>query len=163
MCGIFGFISFTTQINKQREIASKLFKLSESRGMEASGFARITDNSISVFKTPVKGSKIIHTKEFKLCFSEAQKKHALFIGHSRLATNGIETDNHNNQPINTNRSICIHNGIIVNVDYLWNKYSKLLKRNFSLDTEILTRLFDYYYKKTSNPISAIQKTYKIID
>lgn len=162
MCGIFGVIQgkrsrFTT--DESAVVVKHLFLLSESRGKEASGLATISPHQITICKLPVTPSiflkKINLGDLFTMTFNG-------FIGHSRLATNGDEQDNNNNQPVYTNASVGVHNGMIINDIALWKEYS-MLKRRVQVDTEIILALFDYFIRKGINPQHAITKVYQKIE
>ncbi|MCX7018466.1 MAG: hypothetical protein NTY46_05600 [Candidatus Sumerlaeota bacterium] len=63
-----------------------------------------------------------------------------FIGHSRLVTNGAQQFNHNNQPVIRDGLVAIHNGIVTNVDDLWQRNPQL-DRDYEIDTEIILAMF----------------------
>ena len=72
MCGIFGILiaehsSFPAKSVKAT--VDRLFKLSESRGKEASGIVVRVGQSIYVLKEPVAASKLIKLDEYKRIFS----------------------------------------------------------------------------------------------
>ena len=116
MCGIFGILiaeNLRLTSKDLMKIVNSIFKLSESRGKEASGLAVRFNNSIYVFKEPITSSKLVKTTEYKKIFSETLKTEGyagneleapfLFLGHSRLQTNGQSEINTNNQPVVTPR------------------------------------------------------------
>ena len=61
------------------------------------------------------------------------------IGHSRLVTNGLQSQSYNNQPVIINDLIGIHNGIITNEEKIWSNHYEL-KREYEVDTEIILKL-----------------------
>ena len=66
MCGIFGLnIAPESSLNSSeiKEVVSKLFRLSERRGKDASGLMLLTSEYIHVYKSPIKASKTIKTKK----------------------------------------------------------------------------------------------------
>ena len=127
MCGIFG-ISIGKNIKlspkELNQIVNYMFKLSESRGKEASGLALRFKESIYVLKEPVSSSKLVKTPKYKDLFNRTLKTEGydgvqlqaplLILGHSRLQTNGQSEINTNNQPVVKDGAVGIHNGIIVN-------------------------------------------------
>ncbi len=125
MCGIFGIVQKNNFLDKKttKKAVETLFLLSESRGKEASGFAIKNAEQILVFKSPLPASKTIKTNEFKQTLSNQNESYFCLIGHSRLVTNGYEHFNKNNQPFTKNNIVGIHNGIIVNIEQLWQKYA----------------------------------------
>lgn len=147
MCGIFGAIiqaSSPLSLNDRVKFARDLFITSERRGKEASGVVTITANSIDIYKIPQSTRVLLSTggeKMIRDTFSESA--YGGFIGHTRLATNGAEGDNANNQPITVGDTVGIHNGIIVNDTDLW-KSNPQLKKTTGVDTEVLVALFDSY-------------------
>ncbi len=142
------------------DIIKYLFILSESRGKEASGFAGIDGDSILVLKNPKPASEMIKTAHFIHHLQALAKKkagHFSIIGHSRLVTNGYEHFNYNNQPVVKKGMVGVHNGIVVNIDDLWNKHPSE-KRETDLDTEIIPVLLDKYQtkeKKLSNAVKGL--------
>ena len=156
MCGIFGFaLSESSQLSKDdlEKSLSELFRLSAMRGKESSGVAvrDFKDGRLGLFKAPVPATKLKNQigfqklKEKFLGNGTPPEQIALF-GHARLVTNGAGTDNHNNQPIVKHGISVVHNGIVVNVDDLWNEYPQL-KREYTVDTELLAELIQLHLNK----------------
>jgi len=163
MCGIFGLLSSVNN-TKFKAIVKQLFILSENRGKEASGFAflpcHFSTSHFTVFKSPLPANKIIKSSEFnKVLHNTVQS--GLFIGHSRLVTNGCEHDNSNNQPFVKNGIVGIHNGIVTNVEELWQKHR--IKPDTKLDSEIFPSLL-YQYKTEGFSLSdSIKKIFSEIE
>ena len=166
MCGIYGInarsVSWFSGSVFQKMV-TRLAVLSESRGREAAGFAMITEVSIVIDKAPITASKLIRTDVFKNNFLQpirTGKVHTI-IGHSRLVTDGDEQNNSNNQPVTRDNSVCIHNGIVVNVHRLWKQYPQFHKET-DLDSEIIPALLSHYYSGTGSLKVAVQKTFQEI-
>ena len=149
MCGIFGVItkaesSYDNQFLKKS--LRKLAKLSETRGKDSSGLCTLnnSDNSFHVVKGPIPANQILTRskvkKDINHVFSKENKdKLKLVFGHARLVTNGTQLEDANNQPVIKDDIICIHNGIVVNVDELWSNHKKL-NREHEIDTEVIPAL-----------------------
>ena len=165
MCGIFGAISYNKKITsvKFKSWADDLFQLSESRGKEAAGIALLTNNKIHTYKEAVKSSNFIRLNTYQNLFNKTESAHPLaFIGHSRLATNGFQAENHNNQPVANNIGVIVHNGIIVNDQYIWKTILKK-KPRFEVDTEVLIELIRHFKDNGADVVQACSRLYKNIE
>ncbi len=164
MCGIWGIVGKRTlNDNAIRGIVEDLFRYSESRGKEAAGIAALTNKGIISLKHGEPASKLIKKRVFYRFMEKALSndvKNITMIGHSRLATNGSENNNNNNQPVVVNQTALVHNGIIVNVDTLWEDNCDI-KRQSDLDTEVLGKLISKKKEKVDG-ISAIKNAFKQI-
>ena len=153
MCGIFGVVA-TDQSNIPTELVSetieRLFRLSQTRGTEASGLAVLSADSLRVLKEATSASSLIRTPKYKKLITQSLKNghtsvpskldHPLaVIGHSRMVTNGSQEMHYNNQPVIVDGMIGIHNGIVVNVDSLWDKHAEL-ERQYDVDSEVIFSL-----------------------
>lgn len=172
MCGIFGIIApEKTQLNHSqiRRTVNALFKLSESRGKEAAGMAIRYGAKLQIIKAPVAASTMLKTKKYQniwdaLSLSDGNNtvdRTLAIIGHSRLVTNGTEDSHENNQPVYRDKTVCIHNGIIVNDTEIWEGLEDV-ERHFEVDTEVLPALLQYYVKKGKSLVGATQETLKRI-
>jgi glucosamine--fructose-6-phosphate aminotransferase (isomerizing) len=166
MCGIFGYISNNTSCEKvlAKKILENLYKLSETRGKEASGLMISNKKEIHVIKDSIPASELIKKKIYKQTLHNFLKSNdeICAIGHSRLVTNGVAEDNNNNQPFFFSGISVVHNGIITNEDSLWKKNLDLGQKFTNLDTEIFVKLF----KKNLDTFSitkALKKTYESIE
>ena len=112
MCGIFGTFKNENTINFTEDFKDIGIK-SESRGKEASGYLYDSRNKIEIYKSPRKFSDKINLKHLNNLIK--QEVHPNFlIGHTRLKTEGDESNPINNQPCELNEYILVHNGIITN-------------------------------------------------
>ncbi len=126
MCGIFGVIvkensSYNTEfLNKSIKLLSKL---SEVRGKDSSGICISDSTKIDVYKGPIRISELINRKivinPLNDLFNNDKTRYA--FGHARLVTNGSQLDDNNNQPVIKDNIIGVHNGIVLNVDELWDE------------------------------------------
>jgi glutamine---fructose-6-phosphate transaminase (isomerizing) len=168
MCGIFGvFIRQNSHYRPEfiKKVLNTIAMLSESRGKDSSGLAFINyeNNQIDVFKGAMRIRDLLRSPEL-IQFEKACKLSSKIgkgmpfsvIGHARLVTNGSQLHNINNQPVIKDGIVGTHNGIIVNVDELWASNAEL-KRNYTIDTEILLALVWKYLKQGFNPSAAVSK------
>ena len=174
MCGIFGIVAnqkSKISFLELNGILDYLFVLSESRGKESAGIAikSFENKSIQVLKKSIPATQMIQSKEFRDYLDSALgvnfhnrvlNSPISIIAHARLVTNGSGEQNENNQPVIKAGNVAVHNGIIVNVDEIWKKYSDL-NRNFEVDTEVFLELFTEF-KKHSSPIGALRNVYQEI-
>ena len=153
MCGIVGFVGKKQAAPILLDGLSKL----EYRGYDSAGIAvRDGDKDINIVKA--KGRlKILEEKTD----GGRSVKGTCGIGHTRWATHGepseINAHPHHSDDGNVT---AVHNGIIENYQELRDK---LTRKGYSFysqtDTEVFTKLIDYYYKKYNiGPIDAIAKT-----
>lgn len=159
MCGIFGLIvkeNSDYDYKFVKKLTEELAIFSESRGKESAGFSIFNPASekISVIKGAETVSKLIDNGKFDSFFLQANdidksglnsklKSSFALTGHSRLVTNGTQLLDFNNQPVLKDGIVGIHNGIITNVDELWEK-NKDLKRECEVDTEVMLSLLRKY-------------------
>jgi hypothetical protein len=147
MCGIFGIVA-SIESEYSRDFLDKALRrlalLSESRGKDSSGLCVFDQqaNQIQVLKGPLRIRQLLKDKRIAAALSGAFEKGAFAryaFGHARLVTNGTQLNDENNQPVVKDGIIGVHNGIVVNVDKLWDKYPNL-KREYEIDTEVLLAL-----------------------
>jgi hypothetical protein len=120
MCGIFGVVSSGSV---DSDFFVRLGKFSERRGRDSSGVLFLKDYSYQAVRAD---------KPFSLLVSELKlTESSVFIGHSRLITNG-QADN---QPVIRDNIAIVHNGIITNDDDYWCVSGQ--KRIFKIDTEAI--------------------------
>lgn len=161
MCGIFGLISKKVDQDKTIRDIHKLFKLSESRGKEAAGIALCTQKKISIYKDALSASEMLQTKEYQDFINHETSNivdHLALIGHARLVTNGFQAIGLNNQPVNKNGIVIVHNGIIVNDEVLWQQHPSLV-RNAQVDTEIIPAILNELLEKGHSLSDALHKTF----
>ncbi len=176
MCGIFGVIAKPDSDYDAQELAGTLkalAMLSESRGKESAGFSCWNHRAreIQVLRGPVSASQMLRSDKFTEFLADALPVygHALpetgvdhpfaVFGHARLVTNGTQLDDRNNQPVIKNGIVGVHNGIIVNVDELWQSHPEL-QREYEVDSEILLTLFRYHLEKSGSLKAASSQTFK---
>ena len=149
MCGIVGY---TGGRQAAPVILDGLTKL-EYRGYDSAGIA-VSNKSGNIDIVKAKGKlqvlcKVTHNGKNLDGFCG--------IGHTRWATHGEPSENNAHPHCNEDNTIvAVHNGIIEN--YVPLK-EKLIRRGYKFysetDTEVATKLVDYYYKKYSDPLRAL--------
>lgn len=120
MCGIFGS---TVPSGLDSRSVGKLIKQAEQRGRDSSGLVVHREDGYDVFKADFSIEKLLKRAPVKST--------DVFIGHSRLITNGTS----DNQPIVRDGMAVVHNGIIINHESLWQNISKT--RELVVDSEII--------------------------
>ena len=151
MCGIVGYVG-----GKQAApvILDGLTKL-EYRGYDSAGVA-VSDKNGKIDIVKAKGKLKV------LCdLTDGGRKLSgvCGIGHTRWATHGEPSENNAHPHCNDDKTIvAVHNGIIENYAPL---KAKLMRRGYTFysdtDTEVATKLVDYYYKKYGEPLRAISE------
>jgi len=173
MCGIFGLVAREGD-GLDPAFAEKalttLALLSESRGKDSSGFAFSDDDhrTLTVLRAPLPISTLVKLPEFRsewrahVPAATTPGRVITAIGHSRLVTNGTQLNDLNNQPVVKDGLVGVHNGIIVNVDALWNTLPPGL-RQYDIDTEVLLALFRHYDRQgASTAVSISQAINRVV-
>ncbi len=170
MCGIFGVVfSKDERIERQtsRALVVSLLELSETRGREAAGLAVHDGKHIDVLKqsgsvTEFLASKRLHDV-LDRAFDQYQAASAnggswlAITGHTRLVTNGFQSNDDNNQPVITGGAVALHNGIIVNDRAIALRHPELTIRS-EVDTEVLAALLNSRLR-TEDLVSATRSTF----
>lgn len=168
MCGIFGVsASESSGIDtvEQLKIFELLAGFSESRGKDAAGFAYRTDEDLKFCKYPYPPSVMLEEKTYLDAAKDLGKRKGgkfAIIGHSRMGTNGVELNNENNQPVNSNGMVLIHNGIIVNHGELIDNLDDDKRYSGELDTLIIPQLIKKYSDETDSLLKGVSDTYSDI-
>src|SRR5262245_28693616 len=166
MCGIFGVVcSSDQQVDRDlaRSLAVSLLRHSETRGREAAGIAVHDGEQIQVLKQGgsvkdfLKNPKLHDLLDRALARFEAGKTIAI-TGHSRLATNGAQSNSDNNQPVVTEGgAVALHNGIIVNDRKLAERHA--IAPISELDSEVLARLLGKKLAESGDLVDATRATF----
>ena len=165
MCGIFGIITSKDSNYSEAFLSKTLEKLaylSKTRGKDSSGLCVFNQlhNRIDVVKGPTPVKKLFKEAILKDTVSSAfcsGEKAKYAFGHARLVTNGTQLNDANNQPVVKDGLIGVHNGIVVNVEELWNQYPQL-KRENEIDTEVLLALVRMELSNGESMINAVSKS-----
>ncbi|MGE4184035.1 MAG: hypothetical protein AB7E81_03505 [Hyphomicrobiaceae bacterium] len=153
-----------------------LFVLSESRGKEAAGIALATRSRIVVHKDSVPAAIMLQAPDFVAALNRGSSDFFLSersspsngqcgssdgargsetlaaIGHCRLVTNGLQGIDANNQPVWRDNTIVVHNGIVVNVDELWNRENGIQAKT-DVDSEVIAALIEKYRANGSGAVN----------
>lgn len=147
MCGIVGFIGYKQAAPILLDGLAKL----EYRGYDSAGIAVHDDETNSVEIVKEKG-------RLKTLMEKTDNGNTVpgtyGIGHTRWATHG-EPSKVNAHPHHSDdySVVLVHNGIIENYVELKEKLQKQGYEFYSeTDTEVVTKLVDYYYKKYDNNV-----------
>jgi glutamine---fructose-6-phosphate transaminase (isomerizing) len=175
VCGILGIAGWGGTLLTESALSkclAALFRLSESRGKEASGLAIRTGSALSLFKRPDSATRMIRTEAYRRFLRECVKDIErsgdglvgpfAVIGHARLVTNGVQGIERNNQPVVSSGAATVHNGIIVNEQRLWERYPGLV-RCAEVDTEIIPALVQKFRADGASVADALGRAYAEIE
>ncbi|MEX1308652.1 MAG: hypothetical protein AB1Z19_08995, partial [Eubacteriales bacterium] len=149
MCGIIGLYQKTLSAENAALIKKSityLMKETEIRGNDTSGLQVKNGASLDkyLFKRNFKASRLVREKAYKTMLNNALSTKDAFvsaIGHCRMQTNGDCMIEHNNQPTIKEETVCVHNGIITNIDALYEKHTEF-DRAYDIDTELICDFFN---------------------
>jgi asparagine synthetase B (glutamine-hydrolysing) len=176
MCGIFGVVyGRDAHIGPDfaGAVIETLFRCSEARGKEAAGLAVYDGQAINVLKQAGSVDQFLANPKYReiidnalAVWSAAHQQGAdtalAITGHSRLVTNGAQTEGDNNQPVVAGGSVMIHNGIIVNERELWERNPDL-QRHAEVDTEVLANLLRKHFDASRDIVWAARRTFSEIE
>ncbi|MDE6349733.1 MAG: glutamine--fructose-6-phosphate aminotransferase, partial [Treponemataceae bacterium] len=140
MCGIVGYVGH----REATPVLINALKKLEYRGYDSAGIAVLDDDTIVVRKT--KGA----LKFLEAAVAKETVRGSVGIGHTRWATHGEPSDTNAHPHTDISGSIAVvHNGIIENYATLkaWLQNQGIVFRS-QTDTEVITHLISYHYKKT---------------
>jgi len=170
MCGIFGVIcSSDRPADRQlaRELAISLLHHSETRGREAVGVAIHDGEQIHVLKQAGSVTDFLANGKFHrlidgVVAAGKPGRPIAITGHSRLATNGAQSNGDNNQPVITHGTVALHNGIVVNDRQLTERYPAIAPQG-ELDSEVLAALLRTKLDGSHNLVAATRATFAEIE
>ncbi len=123
MCGIFGISQSNLNLNNFDNILKDIeiyVDSSQKRGSDTFGLSFKLDNEIVLFKANEKPSESIKKKNYKEFLTKFLKNkinnNLIMIGQTRLVTNGSKFSYSNNQPLETENIVGVHNGIFANLE-----------------------------------------------
>jgi asparagine synthetase B (glutamine-hydrolysing) len=170
MCGIFGVVCSSSEPGDRqlvRDLAISLLHNSETRGKEACGVAIHDGEQIHVLKQGgsvtdfLANGKFIALLDKTLAGAKPGKPIAI-VGHSRLATNGAQSNEDNNQPVITQGTVALHNGIVVNDRKLAAAYPSI-RTTGELDSEVLAAVLRTELDATKDLVAASRKTFRALE
>jgi glucosamine--fructose-6-phosphate aminotransferase (isomerizing) len=170
MCGIFGVLCSShrpTDRQLVRELAISLLHHSETRGREAVGVAIHDGSQIHVLKqggsvTDFLAGGKLHALLDQVLAEGGPGRPIAITGHSRLATNGAQSNGDNNQPVITHGAVALHNGIIVNHQQLTARYPAIAPQG-ELDSEVLAGLLRTKLAASRDLVAATRETFAEIE
>jgi hypothetical protein len=170
MCGIFGVIcSSDREADRRfaRELAISLLHHSETRGREAVGVAIHDGEQIHVLKQAGSVTDFLANGKFhalldRVLAAAGPGRPIAITGHSRLATNGAQSNGDNNQPVITHGAVALHNGIVVNDRQLAARYPVLAPQG-ELDSEVLAALLRTKLDASRDLVGATRATFAEIE
>lgn len=168
MCGIFGLAvsaNHNIDFSEWESAVNFMFELSETRGKEAAGIAIGTNNTVGIYKDSTAASNMVKSRQYKKMVGKLAGKYFAnkdgvlsAIGHSRLVTNGLQGIDTNNQPVLRDECVVVHNGIVVNVEKLWDEHKEDITSEMDVDTEVIAALISKHRKDGLSISQAVSKT-----
>src|SRR5689334_10937014 len=176
MCGIFGIVCRPESgISGEQagRLVRGLLEASKTRGREAAGLAVHNVDSIEVLKQAGSVEDLLANPRFQSLLERSLRAfdarrangraQALAItGHSRLVTNGFQSNDDNNQPVISRGSVGIHNGIIVNDRAIAARRPEI-ELHSEVDTELLVGLLRSEFDACGDLIEATRRTFETIE
>ena len=176
MCGIFGVIANSKSaisVSELITLAERLLVSSEIRGREASGILFAVNGHAIVIKAAVAAKQLLSTLAYKegceqfiratgLKSSAKISQPTVILGHARMATSGDIETYEDNQPIVTDRTIGVHNGIVVNNEEIWRQNPSLI-RHKEVDSEIIFELLGNQLSESTADLNSLNNLLKSID
>src|SRR5215471_15645486 len=172
MCGIFGIVcasDLTLDRTLARSLALSLLRFSQTRGSEAAGIAVHDGERIGVLKQGGSVADFLANPKLHALIDagfdtydrrrQAGNGSALaIVGHSRLATNGTQSNSDNNQPVITRGAVALHNGIVVNDRALAARYPAITLAG-ELDSEVLAGVLRKKLDESKDLVAAARATF----
>ncbi len=143
MCGIMGWFVIEEISDEQKaqvfKLGEEIFKETQSRGSDASGFSYVNKfRELVTVKGAIGSKDMVNEPKYKK-LAEVKNFPRIFMGHCRQMTQGDPADNHNNHPLVVDKTISvIHNGCISNDKPLRTEFN--LKGKGEVDSEVIPLL-----------------------
>ena len=169
MCGIYGMAKKPNHQSKRQlkriaTVLRELAVLSEERGEHSSGLAVIGDAECQIYKSLLKSSKFVTSREWATSMRNMPERH-IYLGHTRFATSGsISIDNAH--PFKVGRTIGAHNGCLSNMNTLQDKLEKYCE----VDSQLIFKAIDSSdtiqdavdYLRGDFALSFVKDTYNVL-
>lgn len=175
MCGIFGILcapDARLEGTAGRALVIDLLRASETRGREAVGLAVHDGSRIVVLKQGGSVADFLKSPRLQGLLGDAfarrdgavtgHRRPLAITGHSRLVTNGFQSNQDNNQPVVTHGAVALHNGIIVNDRALVARHPSLAVRG-EVDSEVLAALLRTELDRSGDLVAATRATFAEIE
>jgi len=162
MCGILGvYLPEKGNLTdaETKDILRDLFLLANRRGNEAAGIVLADRERIVVRKEAMAAKLFVKSTKYQEIVShfldQAKPGSPLaVIGHARLVTNGFQHKSDNNQPVTRDGVTLVHNGIVVNAEFLWRTYNATPATE--LDSEVIAMLIARHRQEGNSLTEAIE-------
>jgi hypothetical protein len=161
LCGIAGIYIKDPRVVKKHvaleSMANLLLLGIESRGKKATGFVSHLPGGkeLTLDKQAVPASDFIKNR---LPIPEGAN---VWLGHTRLDTQGDPKNNENNHPVVCNSTFVTHNGSIYNDDELFKEHTKG-KREAEVDSQAIAMLLDKYgFEKAAEGLAQMRGAFAI--
>lgn len=175
MCGIFGVVfgrDGAISPAFASEVMQKLYRFSQTRGSEAAGLTVVNGETIDVLKQAGSVDRFLASENFHRLMRRAEELFErnragaspltlAMTGHTRLVTNGFQSNEDNNQPVIANGTVGVHNGIITNDAELWQRFPTF-QRKSDVDTEVLVNILRKHFDDKNDIAWATQQAYREI-
>lgn len=145
MCGIGGVRRFGEEPIQKWQIQSLLLS-NERRGNDATGvmLQNEDEDAVYIWKMAKPASSAMQDDSFEEFLKEhLNERTSIAVVHTRAATSSDFRDNQNNHPLFRDDCAVVHNGIIMNHEWVFGKLEHQ-KPNCPTDSDVLRGLLDEY-------------------
>ena len=165
MCCLFGFYDYGHSLSAKQKsrLVSALSVAAEARGTDATGIAYLANSHLSIYKRP--------SPAHRLCF-RIPKAADVVMGHTRMTTQGSESQNYNNHPfygqVAAGGFALAHNGVLRN-DHKLQVQNKLPVSRIETDSYVIVQLLEQAGSVDMQTLSKVSEqligsfTYTVLD
>ncbi len=176
MCGIFSMAMKEGLAVSRREVAlsiDRLLRAVQVRGKESTGVGFFFADEISWLKRPERASVFLRSRAYRAVLNHVMdevfegngrvlNRSLVVVGVARLATNGSEFLDSNNQPVVLDKLLGVHNGIVTNDRKLVREES-LTGAKGETDAEVLFLLLQKLLRAGLSPENALRRVFAKIE